>query len=695
MVTVIGEPGVGKTRLVEEFVARLGDLRVLRAACPPYGGVSLGPLADLFRQLAGLYGPVNVDDVAARVPFGDRAMQAAAVLSRLFNLAVVPEAAEVSHETALLVAAEAIRRMLGSPTVVWIEDLQWADAGTRELLPFMVDRLADVPMLLIGTQRTDAPPLVWGRRTALTTVQLVPLAEVDARALVAAVLGQHLPDAVERALVAKAGGNPFYVNEIIATLRGSGVLVQDDRGHWQVTGSVADVLPDTIQAAVLARLDRLAPDLRGLVQRAAVIGSSFAASLLNEVGQGANVAALLCALEEADIVRRHDPLASDPEYVFVHPLLREAAYSNLLAKQRAAVHRQVAEAMERLYPDRIGELAKAVGVHYAHAGCPDLALPHLIVAGENAAARYAIREAIELLEWARQLAGETGQGERCLAACELLGELYLRVQDRGPKAWFEVWEFVRSRIDPAADPVRRARAAIRAAHALAYDNQIAAARRYLAEAAPLIPLGHGLWSDYYRVHAHALIMGSEYRQGLEAAREAVVIADRTGTLQDRSRAYAVLAHPAILPLMGDEGRRLMRAWMAEVARTGDERLLIEARHFLISDVWTRGVVDEELLHTAQEALRKAEEHGWTRDETTLNMLLGWAEFLAGRWPEADRHISRAHRLIEELAGVCTASTPSCCRTSAATWPWRRGWWKRRGRSSSRPWRMPGFTRRSG
>ncbi|MCL6554328.1 MAG: AAA family ATPase, partial [Firmicutes bacterium] len=651
VVIVMGEPGVGKTRLVEEFAAVLpGDLVVLRAACPAYGGTSLRPLADLFRQLAGLHGPVSVEDVAARVPFGDRAMQAAAVLSRLFDLAVMPDGEEVPHETALLVAAEAVRRMLQRPTLVWIEDLQWADAGTRELLPFMVDRMVEVPMLLVGTQRGDAPPLAWGRRTSLGTLHLGPLAEADARALVAAVLGQHLPDPVERALVAKAGGNPFYLNEIIATLRSSGAVVQDDRGHWRVTGSVDDVLPDTIQAAVLTRLDRLAPDLRGLVQRAAVIGSSFAASLLHEVSQGDDVAARLSEVEEADIVRRHDPLASDPEYAFVHPLLREVAYANLLAKQRAAMHRQIAEAMERLYADRLEEVAKAIGVHYTRAGCPDLALPHLIVAGESAAARYATREAIELLEWARRLAGETGGDERCLAACELLGELYLRVQDRGPKAWFEVWEFVRSRVDPARDPMRRARATILAAHALAYDNQIAEARRYLDEAASLIPAGHVLWSDYHRVRAHALIMDSEYRRGLDAAREAVTIADRAGTLQDRSRAYAVLAHPAILPLMGDEGRRVMRAWMAEVARAGDERLLIEARHFLISDVWTRGVVDEELLQTAQEALRKAEEHGWTRDETTLNMLLGWAEFLAGRWPAADRHIGRAHQLVEEHGG---------------------------------------------
>jgi tetratricopeptide (TPR) repeat protein len=209
---------------------------------------------------------------------------------------------------------------------------------------------------------------------------------------------------------------------------------------------------------------------------------------------------------------------------------------------------------------------------------------------------------------------------------------------------------VREHVDASADPARRARAAIRAASALISDNQLSRAASYLREAEAMVPSGHPLWSEFYSVRSQALIMESEYRQALDAAREAVMIANQHGTLQDRSRAYAQLAHPAILPLMGDEGRRAMRAWMADVSRSGDERLSIQARHFLISDVWTRAVVDEELLRTAEEALRKAEEHGWTRDETVLSMLLGWAQFLVGRWPAATENIGRAYGLIEEYGG---------------------------------------------
>src|SRR3989304_5735644 len=114
VVVLSGDPGVGKTRLVEEFTRGLPeDVLFLQAACPPYGGESLGPLADLFRQLVGLAGLTTVAEVEARIPLGERAARAAMVVSRLFNLAEVPPGDEVTHETALLVAAETGRRRPG------------------------------------------------------------------------------------------------------------------------------------------------------------------------------------------------------------------------------------------------------------------------------------------------------------------------------------------------------------------------------------------------------------------------------------------------------------------------------------------------------------------------------------------------------------------------------------------------------
>jgi len=651
VVVVSGDPGVGKTRLVEEFTQQLPeDTRLLQTSCPPYGGQSLGPLAELFRQLAGLAAPATVADVEARLSLGERAAQAAAVVSRLFNLVPLPPGDEVSHDTALLVAAESVRRLLVQPTVVWIEDLQWADAGTRELLTFMMERLGDAPLLLVGNLRAGEELLPWGRRTAVTTMQLAPLSEADTRLLLARLLGDRPPVEVERTLISKAGGNPFYLSEMVATLRGAGLLACDDQGAWRVRGAIEEVLPDTVQGVLLARLDRLPGEARVLLQRAAVVGISIPRSLLQALSPGVDVPTLLAHLEDTYLLRAGDPLAADPEYDFVHPLLREVAYGNLLHKHRAALHRQVAEALERQHPQGSAELAKTIGTHFDRSGDGTRALPFLLHAGRQAAARYAPQEAVALLERARDLAGALGEPAAAVEAGELLGELYERVKERGWTEQAEVWEAVLALVDAAADPLRAARAAIGAAGARIRDRMLAEGRALLDRASAWLPPDHPLWSRLLSEQAELLIRESRYREALQAAREAVAIAERHGTLLDRSHALGTLSHPAILPLLGEEGRRMMRAWVSEVEAQGDERLLTDARYIVANDVWTRGVVDAELLRFLEEGVSKATELGWTRDEIGLRMLLGWGYFLVGRWPEGGVLVEQAHAQLTGPGG---------------------------------------------
>ncbi len=602
----------------------------------------------MFRQVAGLAGRVTVEDVKTRIPLGDRAPQAAVILSRLFNLAEVPPGDGVSDDTALLVAAEAIRRMLTRPTVVWIEDLQWADPGTRELLPFIVERLHDTPLLVIGSLRAGEEPLAWGRRTAVNAMLLDPLLDDDSRSLLVGITGEPLPASTERALIAKAAGNPFYLTEMLGTLQSAGTLIKD-RGRWRVIGSVERVLPDTIQGALLARLDRLAPDLRSLIQRAAVVGASFAQPLIAALSPDADVAGALRKLEDAYLIRRSDPLAADPEFTFANPLLREVAYNSLLSKQQVALHRQIAEEMEQLYADRIDELTKIIGTHFDRAALPDRAVSYLLQAGKQAAGRYATREAIELLERACELAN-TEQTELCVEASEMLGDLYPRMPERGPKRWFEVWQYVLRHTDAEVDPIRHARAFLGAAFAKVNDNEVAAACQMLEQAEGLIPRDHALWGEYQRVRAQMLLIESKYREALEAAQEAVEVANRQGTLQDRARAYNILAHPAILPLLGEEGHRTMQEWLREAEAAKDERLLIDASLSFTAEVWTRGIVDEDILRMSEQALGKATEYGWTADEAELRVLRGWASFLLGEWVKAEGHLRRARDVVEGHGG---------------------------------------------
>jgi class 3 adenylate cyclase/tetratricopeptide (TPR) repeat protein len=652
VVVIAGDPGVGKTRLTEEFLLRASEedeVAVLQTSCPPYGGQSLGPLADLFRQFAGLAGEVTLADVESRLPMGERAAQAAAIVARLFGLVEVEADSAVSHETALLVTAEAIRRMLVRPTVVVIEDLQWADAGTREVLPVLVERLTDAPLLLIGNLRAGEASPVWGRRTAVTTLQLEPLLTEDSSALLEGLLGGRPPAEAEAAVIDKAAGNPFYLSELVATLRRTGLLTRGDDGGWRLTGPVREVLPETIQAALLARLDRLAPEQRALVQQAAVVGDTFRRSLLAAVSAD-DPQPVLDALEEAYLIRRRDPLAPDPEFTFVHPLLREVAYTSLLIKHQVGLHRQVAEAMERLYPDERDDLAKAIGTHHDRGGDTLRALPYLLAAGRRAADRFATREAIELLERTRHLAEDAGDDAVTAEACELLGDLYSRVHDRGLKERVEVWSVVMRIAAAQANSLRQARAAIQAADALAHDNRVEEAKALLADADGLLPAEHTYRSGLLTVRAFIFILESRFREALETAQRAVDIANQTGTMAERSFAYDVIGHPAILPLMGEAGREMMRAWVAQAEEAGDDRLVIEARHFLLNDLWTRGIVDQGQLRHGEDSVRKAVDFGWTLEEASLRMLLGWAYFLIGRWLEAGSHLGRAQALVDSQGG---------------------------------------------
>ncbi|MDR7556119.1 MAG: adenylate/guanylate cyclase domain-containing protein [Armatimonadota bacterium] len=649
---VVGDPGVGKTRLVEEFVAHLPEgTAVLRASCPPYGGQSLAPLAELFRQLAGLPPQVTVADVAARIPLGDRAHDAAGVLSRLFGLADVPPDEAASRETALVLAAEAIRRMLVRPTVVWIEDLQWADAGTREVLPFFVERLAATPMLLVGTLRAgDAPP-GWGLRTAAHTLQLEPLEDADALRLLDALVGGALRPAVARTIVGRAGGNPFYLNELVATLRHAGVIVIDAQGQVQVRGAVEGVLPDSIQAAVLARLDRLPGPVRDLVQVAAVAGTAITRSLAEALAAGADAAGALAALEAADLLTCPDPLAPDPVYQFTHPLVRDVAYASLLTRHQAALHLQVAEAMERLAGAEAEAMAKPIGIHFLRGGAPARALPYLHRAGMQAAERYAVGEAVGLLEQACAVAADVGDGARRAAICEVLGELYPHVQGRSAQERLAVWQAVIDHVDPVREPVRAARAFIEAANAKVLLNAPDEAQALLGRAEALLPAEDPLWSELHRVQSRILLLPPpRYEAALVAARRAVAIADRVGGRRARALAYGQLSHPALLPLLGDEGPALIRAWVRQVEEARDDRLLGEATLALLSDAWTRSQVDEEMIRLGYRALRHAEQVEATSDEARVRTLLGWIEFLRGNWEQADAHLEGARALVEEAGG---------------------------------------------
>jgi len=301
------------------------------------------------------------------------------------------------------------------PLVLELDDLHWADPTSIDLLLELLDRAARTRLLLCCAFRPEhdaACQLLrergqWRLGEQYAEIGLRPLSEAASAELAARLLGQtpadtgsatvgeasSLPPAL-RVLLERAAGTPLWLEELVRTLVERGVLIEGDDG-WQLTGNLDAVeLPGSLQALIVARIDRLGP-ARPTLQVASVIGRRFGRTVLEHVGEAAGrLDADLTQAQRADLVREL-PAHGDREYDFKHVLVRDAAYATLLHRRRRALHRRVAEVIELLYPERVPELHAVLAYHYERAEAWQRASQHARAAAEAARDGAANREAIE------------------------------------------------------------------------------------------------------------------------------------------------------------------------------------------------------------------------------------------------------------------------------------------------------------
>ena len=412
LLSLVGEPGVGKSRLVAETLHKLSSaghaVRIIRARCLSYGQeISLWLLADLLRTLFGIREQDGSDEIRGTLDSALRSLLADAdatthaetadVLGEVLGLpplsSVVSQAGPQIRRQALI---RSLRSVFGrlterAATVLVLEDLHWIDAASCEVLK---EVLADVPglrLLVLAAYRPGwTPPWSeWGWTERLT---LRPLQEADATVLAGAVLGGiQLSPGLEQYVAERAGGNPFFVEEMLRALQETGGLVQRD-GAMELAPGAAERLPSTLTEVLLARLDRLESQVRSVAQVGSVIGRSFAVRLLAQVMEREQTALELplTALQQAEIAfpRR----GSDMEYVFKHVSMREVAYNTLVQKRRHALHLQTARAIAVLYPAE--EYVEVIAYHYARTDQHAEAVEWLERAGDRAAAVYATESAL-------------------------------------------------------------------------------------------------------------------------------------------------------------------------------------------------------------------------------------------------------------------------------------------------------------
>src|SRR5712691_12231480 len=397
VVGVVGEPGLGKSRLVYEFRRSLGSRRLAYRAgrCFSYGSIMpYLPVLDLLRHHCGIMDTDSPEDITAKM---HRSLQEvgmapemwAPVLLHLLGLeeGTNPLAA-LSPEVRKARILTAFTRMClnGSrqrPLILEIEDLHWIDASSDECLSALVERMAGAPILVLVTYRPGYRP-AWIYKSYVTQAALQPLTSQDSLRVVQAVLPTAaLTAPLVPQLLTKGDGNPFFLEELARTVVEQG------------TDAASLTVPDTVQAVLLARIDRLPATAKRLLQMAAVIGKDVTLPLLQAVTEVSEEAMHrdLDHLQAAEFLyETYAPTAL--VYTFKHVLTQEVAYQSLVRRARQQRHAHIAQVLEERFPEVVEMQPELLAYHYTEAGLAAPAVPYWQRAGQRAAERSANVEAI-------------------------------------------------------------------------------------------------------------------------------------------------------------------------------------------------------------------------------------------------------------------------------------------------------------
>lgn len=447
VVMVQGEAGMGKSRLVAEWLARVpaGRLRVYRGRGLPY---SQGIAYSVFRSLLQ-----NVMRNASPDLPWDAQLSPRLRLFLWRILGILPPEEElrlryldterIKQITELAMREWVLTAAKEKPLALVLDDFHWADGLSRDLLQVLVKLVADAPVLfVVMTRPTPEQPLHLEVPTPERVLsvpvyhefQLNPLSELHSRELLGHLVAlDDLPEEVIQTILRRAEGNPFYIEEFVRLLIERGLL-QLREGRWRaivaITLDTLDI-PTTLRSLMMTRVDQLPESMRDLLRSAAVIGLQFTLPVLEEVQRRLqsplHVKTLLDHLVELGVLERR-PEAGEDVYAFRHILTQETIYASLLRLQRPRLHQTVAEAIESLYADNLDRHVEVLAYHYDQARVREKALIYALRSGERARDRYANREAVEYFSRALQLSQHiTGYEANRWHATVGLGEVEARM----------------------------------------------------------------------------------------------------------------------------------------------------------------------------------------------------------------------------------------------------------------------------
>jgi transcriptional regulator with AAA-type ATPase domain/tetratricopeptide (TPR) repeat protein len=443
VVMIVGEPGIGKSRLLREFRQRLGGAAGwIEAHAVPFGrAMPFHPVVDMLRQACRIEDGDTGATVATKLEqrvrrLDERLVSALPFLRSLLGLDPGDPAIDAMDPKLRGVEiTRATQRMLARaaevlPQVIVLEDAHWMDAATEEWVARLADSLGTQCVLLVVTYRPGYTP-PFGDHTFHTRLALTTLPTADSVRMARELLGTDQPPAdLEALIVSKAEGNPFFLEELVRSVEELGAVRRDGSKLVVARQLDAALVPDTIQDAVTARIDRLAEGPRRALRMAAIIGREFSRGLLGRlVESGTPLDDLLRELRAVELIHEQR-LFPDVSYAFKHALTHDVAYHSIPAPERRALHQRVAQALEALHGDRVAEVAGVLARHYVAAEDWERALVHLVRAAEAAARAFATRDALELYDEALEAAARLpGAPARVIAIHQARSALYFLVSD--------------------------------------------------------------------------------------------------------------------------------------------------------------------------------------------------------------------------------------------------------------------------
>ena len=671
VVAIVGEAGVGKSRLVYEVVQarHTQEWLVLESASVSYGKATpYFPVIELLKHYVHIEDSDDVRTMRAKVTGQvltlDDALQDT-IPAFLALLDVLPDDSpflKLDPPQRRQRTLEALKRLLlhesqAQPLLLVFEDLHWIDAETQAFLDLLVDSLPTTRVLLLVNYRPEYQH-GWGRKTSYTQLRLDPLPPASAAEVLQALLGDNRSLApLKQLLIARTEGNPFFLEESVRTLVETQVLVGEP-GAYRLAQALPTIqVPATVQAVLAARIDRLPPEDKRLLQTAAVIGHEVPLPLLQSIAElsEATLHRGLAHLQAAEFLYE-TRLFPEREFVFKHALTHEVAYGSLLQERRRVLHARIVEALEELYVDRLAEQVDRLAHHAVRGEVWDKAVTYCRQAGAKAAVRSAHHEAVACFEQALAALAQLPECQDTLAQaidlrCDLHNALMPLDEQARIFAHLRTAEALAERLD---DPQRLGRVASYLCMYFTtmgeHDRAIAMGQQALTLAMTSGAFDVQVTAQTYLGQAYHAV--GDFRQALDVSRQ--VVALLTGEL--RYARLGRVAPPALssrafvawcLTELGDFAEGISLAEDAvRLGETVEQPYSIAGALGPVGCLYRRQGVLQQAIPALERGLALCQSTNIPRFFPLTASILGAAYALAGRVAEA---LPLLDQMLERLA----------------------------------------------